>query len=75
MRALISLLLLMLAAPVSAATERVGSVDEVAVIDRLDVADLPPGEVSRFWFRAGTSALRPSGLRFTRLGASACTSP
>ncbi len=27
------------------------------VIDRLDVADLPAGQVERFWFRAGDSAL------------------
>lgn len=43
--------------PVQAATERVGSLDGVAVIDRLDVADLPMGQVQRFWFRAGDSAL------------------
>jgi uncharacterized protein len=56
MRAMVAALLMM-AAPVSAATERVGSVDDVAVIDRLDVADLAAGQVHRFWFRAGTSAL------------------
>lgn len=41
----------------AAATERVGSLDGVAVIERLDVADLPAGSVQRFWFRAGDSAL------------------
>ncbi len=36
-----------------AATERVGSLDGVAIIDRLDTADLPAGQLQRFWFRAG----------------------
>lgn len=48
---------LALAAPVSAATERVGSLGEVPIIDRLDVNDLPAGAVQRFWFRAGDNAL------------------
>lgn len=46
-----------MAVPSQAATERVGSLDGVPVIDRLDVADLPAGQVERFWFRAGDSAL------------------
>ncbi len=51
------LALLLLAAPALAATERVGSIDGITVIDRLDVADLPAGAVQRFWFRAGDTAL------------------
>ena len=54
-RALLAALLL--AAPATAATERVGSLDGVAIIDRLDTGDLPAGQVQRFWFRAGDSAL------------------
>ncbi len=54
---LLSLLLLLGAMPVAAATERVGSLDGVAIIDRLDVADLPMGRVDRFWFRAGENQL------------------
>jgi uncharacterized protein len=50
-------LLVMLATPAIAATERVGSLGDTAIIDRLDVADLPAGQVQRFWFRAGDSAL------------------
>ena len=46
-----------LAGPAHAATDRVGSLDGVAIIDRLDVADLQPGVTERFWFRAGDSAL------------------
>lgn len=49
--------LLLVASPVTAATERVGSLGDIAVIDRLDVADLPAGQLQRFWFRAGESAL------------------
>jgi uncharacterized protein len=56
MRGLVAALL-MLATPLMAATEQVGSLGEIPVIDRLDVADLPGGQVSRFWFRAGISAL------------------
>ncbi|WP_439532189.1 succinylglutamate desuccinylase/aspartoacylase family protein [Polymorphobacter sp.] len=39
-----------------AATETVGSLDGIPVIDRLDVADQPSGRTSRFWFRAGDTA-------------------
>lgn len=45
------------AAPAGAHTERVGSVDGLAIIDRLDVSDSAPGSTERLWFRAGTSAL------------------
>ena len=48
---------LLVAAPGLAATERVGSIDAVAIIDRLDVGDLPAGTTQNFWFRAGDSAL------------------
>lgn len=38
--------------PAAAATERTGdTIDGVAVIDRLDAADLAPGRVHRFWFK------------------------
>ncbi len=60
MRAFCLALSLMLAAPAVAATERVGSIDGVAIIDRLDVADLPAGQVQRFWFRAGETAIAQS---------------
>jgi uncharacterized protein len=56
MRVLIAALLLA-ATPLMAATERVGSLGDVPIIDRLDVGDLAEGQTSRFWFRAGTSAL------------------
>lgn len=56
MRAIL-LALLLAAAPADAATERVGSIDGIAIIDRLDVGDLPAGAVQRFWFRAGETAL------------------
>ena len=56
MKALI-LLALAIAAPANAATERVGSLDGAAIIDRLDAADIAPGTTERLWFRAGTSAL------------------
>jgi len=48
---------LALAAPAQAATERVGSLDGVAIIDRLDAAAVKAGTTERFWFRAGDSAL------------------
>jgi len=48
---------LVLAAPALAATERSGSLAGVPVIDRLDTADLPAGQVQHFWFRAGDNAL------------------
>ena len=50
-------LLLFAAIPAHAATERVGSIDGIAIIDRLDVADIASGSTERLWFRAGTSAL------------------
>ncbi|OYQ25341.1 hypothetical protein CHU93_13890 [Sandarakinorhabdus cyanobacteriorum] len=50
-----TMLALLLAAPALAATESIGSLDAVPIIDRLDVADLPAGQLQRFWFRAGAS--------------------
>ncbi len=50
-------LLLLLAAPTLAATERIGSIDSIPIIDRLDTADLPAGQIQRFWFRAGETQL------------------
>lgn len=49
--------LLLAALPAQASTERVGSLGETPIIDRLDVADLTMGKTERFWFRAGDSAL------------------
>ena len=60
MRAFCLVLCLILAAPVAAATDRVGSIDGVAIVDRLDVADLPAGQMQRFWFRAGETAIAQS---------------
>ncbi len=57
MRVLLAAAVLFLAAPGQAATERVGSLDGIAIIDRLDAADIAPGTTERFWFRAGSSAL------------------
>lgn len=57
MRVLLAAAALLLAAPGLAATERVGSIDGVAIIDRLDAAELAAGTTERFWFRAGSSAL------------------
>ena len=57
MRVLLAAVALLLAAPGLAATERVGSLDGIAIIDRLDVADIAPGTTERLWFRAGASAL------------------
>ncbi len=48
---------LLLAPPALAATERSGSLGGVPVIDRLDTADLPAGQMQRFWFRAGDNAV------------------
>ena len=46
------------ATPTLAATERTGDrIGGVAVIDRLDTADLPAGTLQRFWFRAGDNAV------------------
>ncbi len=63
MRALVASLLLAIvpatavAAPSTTATQRVGNLDGVAVVDRLDASELAPGQVHRFWFRAGESAI------------------
>ncbi len=51
------LALLLAAVPAGAATERVGAIDSVPIIDRLDVGDLAMGTTQRFWFRAGTSQI------------------
>ena len=59
--ALVFALFVSIAVPVSAATERVGSIDGVAIIDRLTADDLAGG-VHRFWFRAGETALAQSWL-------------
>jgi len=57
-RLLVVLALAWLAVPATAATERTGdSVDGTAVIARLDVRDLAPGQIHRFWFRAGESSI------------------
>ena len=61
MRAIFAALLLA-AMPAEAATERVGNLDSVAIIDRLDVGDLPAGQIQRFWFRAGDNALAQAWL-------------
>lgn len=46
---------LLAAAPMAAATQVAGSLDGAPIIDALDVRDVAPGSVQRFWFRAGTS--------------------
>ncbi len=59
-RLLVAALLLatqLLATQATAATERSGSLGGVPVIDRLDTADLPAGQMQRFWFRAGDNAV------------------
>jgi uncharacterized protein len=53
MRALLAALALLVAPPVLAATETVGRLDDVPLIDRLDVTDIASGSLHRFWFRAG----------------------
>ena len=45
-----------MAAPVAAATQGVGSLDGVPIIDALDVGDVAPG-VQRYWFRAGPTPI------------------
>ena len=57
MKFTIAALALALAGPAIAATERVGALGDIAIIDRLEVADLAAGTTQRFWFRAGNSAL------------------
>ena len=56
---LLSLLpLLLLASPALPQTNRTGDrVEATEVIDRLDTVDLAPGQVHRFWFRAGDTML------------------
>ena len=50
--------LAILAAPLAAATERTGdAVDGTPVIERLDVGDLAPGRIHRFWFRVTDTAI------------------
>ena len=49
---------LAMASPAAAQTNRTGDrIDGTAVIDKLDANDLKSGEVHRFWFRAGDTAL------------------
>lgn len=51
-------LLLMLAAPSWAATERTGDrIDGTPVIDRLDISDLSGGKLHRFWFRVTDNSI------------------
>ena len=59
MRMLLSLAAaLAMAIPAAAQTVRTGDrIDGTAVIDKLDAKDLKAGEVHRFWFRAGDTAL------------------
>lgn len=53
-----SLAALALAFPTAAQTNRTGDqIDGIAVVDRLDARDLKAGQVHRFWFRAGDTAL------------------
>ena len=61
MKLLTTLLVFAFAVPASAATETVGNIDKVAIIDRLAADDLAGG-VHRFWFRAGETALAQSWL-------------
>ena len=50
--------LLVLATPAAAATTYTGDrIDGIAVIERLDVSDLPAGTLSRFWFRVTGQAV------------------
>lgn len=55
-RAGLWLLLALLASPAAAATEVTGQLDDIPIIDRLDIADQPPGQTRRYWFRAGDTA-------------------
>ncbi len=57
LQALWLLLALLPAAPGAATTERSGSIGDVPLIERLDVADLPANSVQRFWFHAADNAL------------------
>jgi len=59
MRLLLAIFVLALTPVASrAATAYTGDrVDGVAVIDRLDVSDLPAGQTTRLWFRAGDNAV------------------
>jgi predicted deacylase len=62
MRCLAPLVALFLVTPAFAATERVGSIDGIAIIDRLAVDDIAAGTTERLWFRAGETALAQSWL-------------
>jgi uncharacterized protein len=55
MRAILAAAALLLAPAAQAATETVGNLDGVAILDRLDVTDAPQASRTAFWFRAGTS--------------------
>ena len=47
-----------MAQPAAAQTNRTGDrIDGTTVIDKLDASDLKSGEIHRFWFRAGDTAL------------------
>lgn len=54
--------LLLTAMPALAATEPAGSLDGIAIVDRLDAGQLPAGTVTRFWFRAGDNSIAQSWL-------------
>ena len=62
MKLLVIVFTLLLATPTLAATERVGSIDGIAIIDRLAVEDIAAGTTERLWFRAGETALAQSWL-------------
>ena len=49
-------------APAPATTDRIGSIDGIAIIDRLAVDDIAAGTPERLWFRAGETALAQSWL-------------
>ncbi len=53
MKAAALALALIAAMPASAATDVVGRIDTIPLIDKLDVADAPVGRTTRYWFRAG----------------------
>lgn len=54
LRALV--LAVLMAAPAQAQTVVAGALDREAVIDQLDVRDVPAGATTRYWFRAGETA-------------------
>ncbi len=57
LQCIVAFVLLAGAPPAVAATERVGNIGDIALIDRLDTGDLPAGSIQRFWFRAADSVL------------------